>query len=631
MNLLTHTKSRLISYSILTFAITLTGCGGGGGGSSKSSTPTSTIPASSVAAVASSTPASVAESSGSSDVATSTSSAAASSLVAASSTPASSSSSSTNILASLIRDGGGLFGYYSNAGNIRRNALVGSAIETYEIYNGSTYETTLASDASYAYVLTPAGWVMGDYEYKVASFNEDGTITTSNATPWDIGNTLYVDEEIDLTGRNVVEFLDSYLNTQGMLATVNPTASFSSGAKAFFVEHKNDDPIYSVYFDPGREDGKCWWDGGDLVSESGGNCMAVNMTADVNNFEKLVSGYDKLFSTDVAVNTVGYRAVIIGDVGPNKLEMQIINNAQKTVKFYENAPNVNFSRLLATSTWSEITLPYLSTDNKAVYVEVPEEVQLHIPSVTSVIFAQQNDFLRPLSVSNTNASEPEESVEGENISFNAIANTDITTATTNYINPLVGNWKLGDDYFIFSNNNTFTQVKAATNDSNCVAGSATGTYSWNPLTSIVNVELQADNTAVEQGDSCAFDGKVELTLTANTMSFTGDGELFTLTKATSSTGLVGTWVRSDAEGYAVILFTSTQYFLSSYHAEDSGYGTESGTYTFNAGAGQFTPSVLRDHNDDAGFSDDNNQPLSLVIAEDNNSFNIDGAVLHRLK
>ncbi len=81
----------------------------------------------------------------------------------------------------------------------------------------------------------------------------------------------------------------------------------------------------------------------------------------------------------------------------------------------------------------------------------------------------------------------------------------------------------------------------------------------------------------------------------------------------------------------MLLFTDTQYFLSDYHA-DGGYGTESGTYTFNAGTATFTPSVLKDANDDAGFSDRNNTPWSLVISEDNNSFTIgDGYVLKRLK
>ena len=326
----------------------------------------------------------------------------------------------------------------------------------------------------------------------------------------------------------------------------------------------------------------------------------------------------------------------MGSIGPNVLEIQIINDAQKTVKFYENSSGV-YNKLIATSTWQEVTLPYLTTDNKAVHFTFPQSVfdaaYIFIGEDNREFYVtQQNGYLRQVIT-------VDEDPNDESVFFNATANTSITNATIGYTNPLVGTWKLDDtDTFIFSDNNTFTHVKTVNDDDNCQSGSATGTYSWNPLTFALNVELQTDSTAVEADDSCSI-RKSKLTPNGNTIVLYDreDNKDYTFTKVTSSTGLVGTWVGGTPDDYTILFFTGTQYFISDYHEDNDGYGTESGTYIYNTGTSQFTPSVLKDNNGYAGFS--NNQQTPLVIAGDNNSFTVgdgfftvgDSVVFKRLK
>lgn len=529
---------------------------------------------------------------------------------------------------SLVRDEGGAFWYNAEAGNIERGAVIGMANETIEKYEGKAFVAKTPVSDQHAIVLSSAGWAPSKNALKVTAYNDDGSVTTQNTTASNIGETISIKQAFDLSGRNILEFLQSTTNTSGMTSIINPAAVFASGAKGYRTNTIAPRPIYAVYFEPGDANGKCWGGEG-LASASGGNCVAIAMiSGETRAWESNVSGYSKLFSPDVAINTKDYRAIAMGSIGPNTLEIQIINDAKKTVKFYENSSGV-YNKLIATTTWSEVTLPYLTTDNKAVHFTYPESV-FAAATVWSgednpeFYVTQQNGYLR-------NFYTVTEAVNNENVLFNATANTSITNATVGYTNPLVGTWKLNNDYFIFSDNNAFTQVKTATNDPACTAGSATGTYSWNLITSMGNIELHADSTAVNPDDSCAFSGKGKLTLSGNNISFMGDEGLYTLTKVTSATGLAGTWLLNDEDEYAVLLFTGTQYFLSDYK-DGEGYGTESGTYTYNAGTGQFTPTVIKDNNDDKGFSDGNNQPNSLIIAADNNSFTVgDGFVLKRLK
>lgn len=195
--------------------------------------------------------------------------------------------------------------------------------------------------------------------------------------------------------------------------------------------------------------------------------------------------------------------------------------------------------------------------------------------------------------------------------------------------PLLGVWEGGGGSLIFGANNTFTHVKSTNQDPNCQTGSATGSYLWNPLTAEIYVTLFTDSTAIEEDDSCSFEGKIKLVLNGNQFVLSADVGDITFTKVTSSTGLVGTWVSPDPDDYATWVFTETHYFLSDYNPED-GYGTESGTYTYNSVTGHITATVLIDDNGEGGLSGAASIPL--VIASDNNSFTIgDGFVAKRLK
>jgi len=536
----------------------------------------------------------------------------------------------TTTAVSLIRDEGGLFWYNGEAGDLARGTLIGMATVTQEKYENNKFVAKPLDGHEEFIVLSPAGWVPSKDTLKVSAYNADGSVTTQDTAFDSLGGTLSINQAFDLSGRNIVEFLQSTTNVSGLTSIVNPTAVFGSGAKGYRGNTVEQRPIYNVFFEPGDANGKCWGGEG-LASASGGNCLNVNMrSGEARTWESNVSGYSKLFSPDVAINTKDYRALIMGSVGPNSLEVQVINDANKTVKFYENSDGV-YNRLIATTTWSEVTLPYLTVDNKAVHFTYPESVFAAADVWTGELnpefyVTQQNGYLRPIF---TVDDEPND----ESVFFNATANTSITNAAAGYTNPLVGNWKLNEDTFIFSDNNTFTHVKAFSDDPNCQVGSAIGTYSWNPLTSMLTVELLADSTAVEADDSCSIEGKLKLTLNGNQIAFTGDGQLYTLTKTTSSTGLAGTWVITEESGdYTILLFTDTQYFISDYDSENDSYGTESGTYTYNAVTGKITPTVLQDNNSDRGFTDSNNQQVPLVIAGDNNSFTTgDGFVLKRLK
>lgn len=198
-------------------------------------------------------------------------------------------------------------------------------------------------------------------------------------------------------------------------------------------------------------------------------------------------------------------------------------------------------------------------------------------------------------------------------------------------NPLAGSWTLNGDTFIFSGDNKFTHVKSLNDDPNCKIGIATGTYTWDATTFAFNVNLFSDSTAIEEGDSCSVGGLSKLILSGNTLTLVSDSEYVFTKNTNTGVGLVGTWVSPDPDDYAIWLFTETQYFLSDYRPED-GYGTESGTYTYNSVTGHITGTVVNDGNDDAGLSNANGGPMPLVIASDNNSFTIgDGFVAKRLK
>ncbi len=208
---------------------------------------------------------------------------------------------------------------------------------------------------------------------KVVAYNDDGSVTTQDTAFDNVGETLSVKQAFDLSGRNILEFLQSTTNTSSMTSIVNPTAVFANGAKGYRLNTVAQRPIYNIFYEPGNDDGKCW--GGDaLASESGGNCISIDMMSGENHtFQHAVSGYSNLFSPDVPINSANYRAILMGTIGPNLLEIQIINDANKTVKFYENSSGV-YNKLIATTTWSEVTLPYLTTDNKALHFTFPQSV-----------------------------------------------------------------------------------------------------------------------------------------------------------------------------------------------------------------------------------------------------------------
>lgn len=197
MNLLAHTRSPLISGSILVVAIVLTGCGGGG--SSKSPTSSPTPPASSVAVVVSSTPTSTAASSEPASV-------------AASSTPASvavssslsSSSSDTPILSSS-----------SSSIMVSSSSVASSAVALTGLFIDSAV-------AGIHYQTTPGGFSGktssgGEYEYaagdtvvfSIGDLKFPAVMAKDIVTPLDIANSTDPENQIALNIAALLQSLDT--------------------------------------------------------------------------------------------------------------------------------------------------------------------------------------------------------------------------------------------------------------------------------------------------------------------------------------------------------------------------------------------------------------------------------------
>jgi hypothetical protein len=237
------------------------------------------------------------------------------------------------------------------------------------------------------------------------------------------------------------------------------------------------------------------------------------------------------------------------------------------------------------------------------------------------------DFYSAANVIANETNGSDHDIEPANYYFNRVMKND--SIIFGLPNPLAGSWTLNGDTFIFSDNNEFTHIKAFGKNPNCGTGIATGTYTWNAATSAFNVNLFTDATGTESG-SCSVGGLSKLTLNGSNLLLEIDDDALTFTKNTNiGVGLLGAWVSPDPDDYAIWFFTETHYFLSDYNPED-GYGTESGTYTYNSITGHITATVLNDGNGEGGLSGASSIPL--VIANDNNSFTIDNEfIAKRLK
>src|SRR5690606_20240757 len=128
-----------------------------------------------------------------------------------------------------------------------------------------------------------------------------------------------------------------------------------------------------IFLHPGEAGGSCWGPEG-FQDEANGNCNMQELRRDNNIFERPIVEYETLFSPDVDINAMGSRSLSVGAVGDNLLVAQLINNSSKTVKYYARGWAGDYASLIATGTWTEITLPNLSENNRAVRFDYPKAV-----------------------------------------------------------------------------------------------------------------------------------------------------------------------------------------------------------------------------------------------------------------
>lgn len=393
-----------------------------------------------------------------------------------------------------------------------------------EYYNGTSFvpDITLPEGAG-EIVLSSNGWVAKSGLDKHGSYNADGSMTSQDSAADGDKTTFSYTEELDLTGQKMVDVLLAYPISAPHAGIISPSAVFASGAKAY--KTKVNYPVrYGIAFEAPAANGTCFGDANKFAPN--GNCNYTHMSVKDNVEESNIADYSKLFSADVAVNATGYRSVMVGFSGAGKLSLQIINDAAKTVKFYETAWEGAAATFIATGTWSEITLPNLVTDNKALLVNYPASVLAvsfiwNSDSPNKVIIAKQNGFLRPVSLKTAEE-------ESGLVVFNNIANASYHAATVGYVSPLVGKWgDVGEgDAFTFTNNTfTHTKTQGVGGDVNCKTGVATGTYTWNPITFVMTNYIESDTTG-KNGGSCSNYSVVKWQPVVGGLKVTGKGQSF---------------------------------------------------------------------------------------------------------
>jgi len=408
----------------------------------------------------------------------------------------------------LVRDDGGLHIFYNDEGNILHESLVGTT-SLNEKYDGAKFVAATGNPGDKAYILSSNGWALKSGDDVFSSYNSDGSVSLQDSNA-DGDKTIFsLTQGFNLAGQKVADIFGANFNTKDLLGIINPASVFAAGAKGYRLKITQPQR-YSISYDPGAENGTCFGIIDMLASQANGSCNQLEMVLANNMVERPSTGYNNLFSANVAPDVAGFRSVSVGSVGEYKLIIQFINDTAKTVNFYEVGWTGTHYKLLGTGTWEELTLPNLASENKAVHVNYPESILALHPQIWSQrseeTYVQQNGFLRQVEII------PESEELDPLIVFNGTANTDVMSAT-NYTNPLVGKWgDVGEgDAFTFTNN-TFIHAKtqSAGGDANCQTGVARGTYTWSPITFVVTLYPQSDTTAVDPSDSCSIATGVKL-------------------------------------------------------------------------------------------------------------------------
>lgn len=409
---------------------------------------------------------------------------------------------SASTLASAMQAEGGLHWYEEDDDGIMHGALIGSAASQDYIYNGVAFEARQGS-SNHRLLLSEGKWLEPEDRIKVKTSNADGSLVLQDNLVSANSFTVTAIQSVSLAGRNIVDMLSANGDLKNFAQSLmNPAAVFAAGANAYRIKTSNLAERYELWFEAGdKTTGQCPWGGTDKASDFGGNCERVSLRKDNNQWVSSVTTLAALKSPDIAPGQAG--SVVANIWGGTNFGVQLIDDAAKTARFYgfKQTASGEVPVLAATSTYTELNLPGLSSDATAIKVTLPLAfMALGDFEEPTFIFVQHNGFVR---VGNYQAA-GEQNNEDSMLLVNGVANSNIETALSSFVSPLLGTWSNDADSFTFGANNSFVHNKFATDDPNCQVGKAEGLFFWNPKTLRLGVRITSDTTAVEPGDSCSI-------------------------------------------------------------------------------------------------------------------------------
>lgn len=249
-------------------------------------------------------------------------------------------------------------------------------------------------------IWTSGGWRYNPNQFLFATTNNDGSVNINQLTG---GAELMAKSllSFDLSGRNIAEFSEA----NNLPFELDTSKTFGANAKGFRANINRTNQFYQLALIPGGDNGKCPWDNFN-ANDFGGNCARepghfIDAGPGFNWTEAYQSlrGAMPLLSPDVNHTQIGFRSMIISWEG--NISAQFIDNAAKTVRYYQNldsnnATNTPQGTLIAESTWQEITLTADDHNSQIIAIELPRIVleKGNFYGATNLIYAEHNGFLR---------------------------------------------------------------------------------------------------------------------------------------------------------------------------------------------------------------------------------------------
>ncbi|WP_323813629.1 hypothetical protein [Cellvibrio sp. NN19] len=520
----------------------------------------------------------------------------------------------TNTLATGLSAGGGIYwieGYEPSEIYYGGFPALNTP-EQEQYYDGETFQLLPEYELDGQVVLTESGWVISNDIFQATALNEDGSVTLGAADAPTNSVNAKATQVINLSGRSISTFFNAYGDTRGLVSQINPANNFAQGALGYRITIQSTNELYTLWYNAGYDYGNgliCPWDKNgdgelnDSPSSFGGNCETVNYvgwTAEGwAQTSSVLETLAELISPDVEPGTQGAKLVTIDWPNGEVIGVQLLDNDDKTVHFYLHNWNESSPTLLATTTWSQLTLPYLEGDEaNAIGFAIPESV-LAVGDFDSdehyVVFTVHDGLVR-----RGDKADEGETLETGTLVLNGAAKNNLLAAF-DYQPAIAGTWVIGGDYLMFRKDGTFAQVKVSNEDPNCQPGVAYGSYSWNATTGAFSVDLDTDTTAVDPQDSCSASGVETATISGSSMTMTEGEDTFALTKVTPSESapLAGAWAVSGSGDW--FTFTADNGFIHAKIENDDPecqIGWANGSFTWNAETGLLSATVDQDYTDD---------------------------------